>query len=98
MFKRILGTLIGLGLAGFGVVAFLGQAGMAERSGNPDDFYAGLVMGGLLGFAGLVTLIAVWRRRKPGRQSTEDGTTIWAVGMTSRLDNDGYDGGGDGGD
>jgi hypothetical protein len=91
--RKLIGILIGLGLIAFGVVAFIGQSSMAERSGNVDDFYAGVVMGGLLGFAGLVTLIAVLRRRKSKSNGDDASSAIWAVGMNSGIDSDGdFDG------
>ena len=89
--KKLIGALIGLGLIVFGVIAYIGQSNVSERTGDVDDFYAGLVMGGLLGFAGLVTLIAVFRKRKPKPgEAASAAAAVWAVGMTSD-----FDGGGD---
>ena len=91
--RKILGVLIALGMIGFGVVAFIGQSNVAERTGNMDDFYAGLVMGGLLVFAGLVTLFAVLRKRKKPADMADTSATLWAVGMTTMADDDGgFDG------
>ncbi|MDJ0821529.1 MAG: hypothetical protein QNJ09_06920 [Paracoccaceae bacterium] len=86
--KKFFGTLIGLGLAGFGVIAYVGQAGMAERSGNVDDLYAGMVMGGLLVFAGVLTLWAVFRKPKKPADPAAAAATVWAVGMTTLGDDD----------
>ncbi len=86
--RKFFGVLLGLGLAGFGVVAFVGQSNMAQRTGNVDDLYAGMVMGGLLVFAGLVTLYAVLRKPKKPADPAEAGAAIWAVGMTTLSDDD----------
>jgi hypothetical protein len=90
--KRLIGYLLGLGLIAFGVVAFIGQSSIAERSGNMDDFYAGLVMGGLAGFAGLVTLFAVARSKGKKADPNAAQATIWGVGMAT-LGDDGGDAG-----
>jgi len=84
--RKFIGVLIGLGLIAFGVVAFIGQSNMAQRSGTADDFYAGLVMGGLLGLAGLVTLYAVLKKRKQPADAKDASATIWAVGMNTMAD------------
>ena len=93
--RKILGFLIGLGLIAFGVIAFVGQSNMAERSGNMDDFYAGLVMGGLLVFAGVVTLFATLRRRKKPADPNEAQAALMGVGMATFMDDGGddFDGG-----
>lgn len=95
--RKLLGYLTGLGLFGFGIVAFVGQMNVFERSANSDDFYAALVMGGLLAFAGVVTLIAVARSGR-GKKADRSGAeaAIWGVGMATLGDEaDGSDFDGD---
>ena len=87
--RKFIGVLIGLGLIAFGVIAFLGQSNVSQRNGNIDDFYAGLVMGGGLGFAGLVTLYAVLKNPKKPIDPNEVEAVLWAAAMTSLASDDG---------
>lgn len=87
--RRFIGVLIGFGLIGFGLVAFFGQLNVSQRNGNIDDLYAGIIMGGSLGVAGLVTLFAVLKKPKKPVDSNEVRATLWAAAMSSLSNSDG---------
>ena len=89
--RKFFGVLIGLGLIAFGVVAYVGQSNMAERSGNMDDLYAGMVMGGLAVFAGLLTIFVVLKKPKSPADPNQAAASLWAVGMTTLNDDVGGD-------
>jgi hypothetical protein len=63
----------------------------AVATGDHDDLYAAIFVGGMLGFVGLILLILVFRKPQDP-DPTASGAAIWAVGMTTLGDSDGGNG------
>ncbi|MBK1636414.1 hypothetical protein [Rhodovulum adriaticum] len=90
--RKLLGLVIALGFLFFGLASFFGFYEQSLATGNRDDLYAGIFMGGLLCFCGLLLLVVVLRKPRKPADPAAAAATIWAVGMTSDFDDfDGSD-------
>ena len=59
----------------------------AVTTGDHDDLYAAIFVGGMLGFVGALLLMLVFRKpQDPDRDAA--GGAIWAAGMTTLGDSD----------
>jgi hypothetical protein len=96
--------IIGLGLAlGFltgGLVPIAGGFSMMSRGVTGDDVLAAFFIGGMLELIGLLILYAVFKTRRNRRGAHDDLTAgiMMATILSTTLNDDGPDGGGDYGD
>ena len=92
MIRKIVLFVLALGFLGFGAAFTIGEMNISARTGDTDHFYAALFGGGLMGFVGIILMVLAFK--KPGKPDPEAAAaTVWAVGMTSMMDD-----GGDSGD
>lgn len=88
MIRKIVLTILALAFLGFGFVATWGEANIGTRTGDPNHFYAAIFIGGVMGFVGILLLVLAFR--KPGKPDPSvTGSAVWAVGMTTMMDDTG---------
>jgi len=90
MIRKIILLLLSLGFFAAGAVFALGELNLAAKTGDQDHVYAALFGGGLFTFVGLMLLFLVFRKRKPANPEAA-AATVWAVGMTTAMDDGGDD-------
>ncbi len=82
--RKLIAILLGLGAIVGAIPVFLGFWNQSQATGNPEDLYAGLFLGGMCVFIGVLILVA--SGRTPRNDPDGDAATLWAVGMASAQD------------
>jgi ABC-type nitrate/sulfonate/bicarbonate transport system permease component len=77
--RKLIIYLIAIGLCGAGLGFFAGQASLGYRTGDAEAIFAGLFVGGLLGFAGIALIVLA--RRKPLQSVDPDAVVATSLAM-----------------